>query len=390
VTDLERIMLWLLALIASIFGVVRIMTPKTEPGPVFKPAQTEVSASGALPTCVPGTDLQIQALVQYEGAYWEDGTGDYVSNVAALMLYNPSDAGITNGKVYLTLQEQEYLFAFTYLPAGGRILVPEKNRLPYVRGRVTECRCDELVTGDFGTEDSGIAFTQNGLSGILLENTTGGELKQVTLFYKLYLLLYARSIPGMRTHSSLGYVLDSNSEANLLCILHVGRVEIVGVVQCFDRIKSVLRALVFIAVNNYVICSRHMRQLEAASHLLLINVSVKTCVYKGRVSLINGHSNLAKAVENALARLAPILFRNVIANRKIYVIEAGVLYYLCTGYNVLLLGRAALFLQIINVHRKFHKISAFSIVFFIEALRRASHSHVIIIYLALKFVNTQL
>ena len=184
---MERIMLWLLALIASIFGVVRIMTPKTEPGPVFKPAQTEVSASGALPTCVPGTDLQIQALVQYEGAYWEDGTGDYVSNVAALMLYNPSDAGITNGKVSLTLQEQEYLFAFTYLPAGGRILVPEKNRLPYVRGRVTECRCDELVTGDFGTEDSGIAFTQNGLSGILLENTTGGELKQVTLSYKLYL-----------------------------------------------------------------------------------------------------------------------------------------------------------------------------------------------------------
>ena len=180
-------MLWLLALVASVFGMARIMTPKTEPGPVFKPAQTEPAASGALPELVSGSELRVQALVQYEGAYWEDGTGEYVSNVAALMLYNPSDADVSYGQVFLMLQDQEYVFEFTYLPAGGRLLVPEKNRLPYVRGDVTDCRCEDLVTGNFGTEDSGVTFTQNGLAGIVLENTTGGELKKVTLFYKLYL-----------------------------------------------------------------------------------------------------------------------------------------------------------------------------------------------------------
>ncbi|MBO5891524.1 MAG: hypothetical protein J6Q30_02275 [Oscillospiraceae bacterium] len=183
---MERIMLWLLALIASIFGMARIMTPKVETGPVFKPAQTEQSA-GALPEFVPGTELCVQALVQYEGAFWEDGTGEYVSNVAALMLYNPSDTGIAYGEVFLTLQDQEYTFEFTYLPAGGRLLVPEKNRLPYVRGKVTDCRCGELVTRDFGTEDSGITLTPKGLAGIVLENTTQSDFKNVKLSYKLYL-----------------------------------------------------------------------------------------------------------------------------------------------------------------------------------------------------------
>jgi hypothetical protein len=187
VADLERIVLWLLALVASVFGMARIMTPKTEPGPEFKPAQTEPAASGALPELVSGSELRVQALVQYEGAYWEDGTGEYVSNVAALMLYNPSDADVSCGQVFLMLQDQEYVFEFTYLPAGGRLLVPEKNRLPYVRERVTHCRTGEMVFDNFGAEDKGLRLTPNGLSGILLENTTQETMDQVTVLYKLYL-----------------------------------------------------------------------------------------------------------------------------------------------------------------------------------------------------------
>ena len=187
---LERIVLWLLALVASIFGMTRIMTPKVETGPVFQPAQEVETAPqyiGALPEVVPGTELRIQALVQYEGAYWEDGTGEYVSNVAALMIYNPSDTGISYGQVFLTLQGQEYAFEFTYLPAGGRLLVPEKHRLPYVRERVTHCRTGEMVFDNFGAEDKGFRLTPNGLSEILLENTTQETMDQVTVLYKLYL-----------------------------------------------------------------------------------------------------------------------------------------------------------------------------------------------------------
>ena len=187
---LERIILWVLALILSALGMARFFMPDEEVGPVFLPAQTESISPeepNALPERVPGTFLQIQALMQYEGPYWEDSTGEHVSNVAALLLYNPTENGISYGQVFLTLKGQEYAFEFTYLPAGGRLLVPEKNRLPYVRGKVTDCRCGQLVTGDFGAENAGVGFTQKGMSGIVLENQTQRDLKNVQLYYKNYL-----------------------------------------------------------------------------------------------------------------------------------------------------------------------------------------------------------
>ena len=187
---LERVALWVLALILSALGMARYFMPDDEREPIFMPAQTEPVASlqaGALPERVPGTSLQIQALMQYEGPYWEDGTGEHVSNVAALMLYNPTGKGIAYGQIFLTLEGQEYVFEFTYLPAGGRLLVPEKNRLPYVRGIVTDCRSGQLVTGDFGVENAGICLSRNGMSGIVLENQTDRDLENVQLYYKLYL-----------------------------------------------------------------------------------------------------------------------------------------------------------------------------------------------------------
>ena len=187
---LERIAVWVLALILSALGVARLFMPDEEIEPVFLPAQTESVAStqsGALPERVPGTSLQIQALMQYEGPYWEDGTGEHVSNVAALMLYNPSGNGISYGQVFLTLEGQAYVFEFTYLPAGGRLLVPEKNRMPYVRGKVTDCRSGQMVTGNFGAEKNGICLTPKGMSGIVVENQTDRTLDNVQLYYKLYL-----------------------------------------------------------------------------------------------------------------------------------------------------------------------------------------------------------
>ena len=186
---LERIVLWFLALLLGTVGMVRYFVPEEEPGPVFLPAQTVISTQekpAALPQRVPGTSLQIQALVQYEGPFWEDGTGAYVSNVAALMLSNPTEKGIAYGQVFLTLEGQGYVFEFTYLPAGGRLLVPEKNRLPYLRGTVTDCWCGELVTGKFGSDTAEIRLTQSGMAGILLENSGERDLKNVCLYYKLY------------------------------------------------------------------------------------------------------------------------------------------------------------------------------------------------------------
>ena len=187
---LERLLVLLVAAILGAVGMVRCFWPQKQAGPVFLPAQTVSTApeqEGALPVKVPGTQLRIQAMVQYEGPYWEDGTGAYVSNVAALMLYNASDSGIAYAQVTLQLEGKTYEFEFTYLPAGGRLLVPEKNGQPYTRGNVTDCRCGKLVTGQFGLDQLGIRLAQNGLAGVVLENTTSQDLENVCLYYKLHM-----------------------------------------------------------------------------------------------------------------------------------------------------------------------------------------------------------
>lgn len=206
-TGLVRMILCGMALIFGALGMACFLIPEEEDGPVFMPAPTESAAvqqSGALPERVPGTSLQLQALMQYEGPYWEDGSGEYVSNVAALLLYNPTCFGVSYGQVFLTLQGQEYLFEFTYLPAGARLLVPEKNRLPYVREKIADCRCGEMVLGNFAVEDSGIRLTPKGMSGILLENQTDRDLQNVQLYYKLYLSENAVYIGGKTYQMTVG------------------------------------------------------------------------------------------------------------------------------------------------------------------------------------------
>jgi len=190
---LERILLVIVAAVVGTVGMVNWFLPEKQAGPVFSPAETVTRMTespqpeGALPVKVPGTQLRIQALVRYEGPYWEDGTGEHVSNVAALLLENTGEEGISYAQVSLLLDGNKYEFEFTYLPAGARVLVPEKNRQPYVLGQVTDCRCGRLVTASFGSDTEKVRVRQNGMAGIVLENLTDRDLKTVCLYYKLYL-----------------------------------------------------------------------------------------------------------------------------------------------------------------------------------------------------------
>lgn len=185
-----RMVLGVIGLTLSILIIAQLLRPAAQTSVISFASRQETVASqhaGALPVRVPGTGLEIQALVQYEGPYWEDGTGDHVHNVAALMLYNPTQTDIVSAEVVLMRQEQAYTFTFSCLPAGERLLVPEKNRQPYFRGEVTGCRCTELITGALTPEDPTVTLRQSGMSGIVLENQTRRELETVRLYYKLYL-----------------------------------------------------------------------------------------------------------------------------------------------------------------------------------------------------------
>ena len=101
--------------------------------PVIEVVAETVAAEPArcawtLPCEVPGTCLTAQNLAVYDGPFNEDGSGDEVIGVTALVLHNDSDAYLDWGEVVLEAGEVTLRFTFTALPPDATILVPERGR----------------------------------------------------------------------------------------------------------------------------------------------------------------------------------------------------------------------------------------------------------------------
>lgn len=80
------------------------------------------------PFAVPGTKLTALNLAVYEGPFWEDGSGDPVANVTALVLRNDGEEYVQQGTVVLDTGEELLRFLFEGLEPGATILVPERDR----------------------------------------------------------------------------------------------------------------------------------------------------------------------------------------------------------------------------------------------------------------------
>lgn len=134
------------------------------------------------PQAVDQTPLRVLALVPYDGAYPEDGSGDPVVNVAALVLENHGSVTLRNGAVKLLQGKQILVFSFTMVPPGARILVAEKSRLPF---------SDDPVTGCWGwtLEYSGgkhLAVEEYGRSGLTVTNLTEKIISSASICFKPY------------------------------------------------------------------------------------------------------------------------------------------------------------------------------------------------------------
>ena len=98
----------------------------------------EADASVSFP-CVPAEELMVEAFTSYDGMFWEDGTGEEVSGVAALMVANTGTRMIEFGAVTVE-QGGRMLHFFVYdLPPGTRCLVAERLRQPYSEGDARGC-----------------------------------------------------------------------------------------------------------------------------------------------------------------------------------------------------------------------------------------------------------
>ncbi len=139
------------------------------------------------PAQVVGTDLIALTPALYEGGYPENASGEYVVDVAALVLQNTASTGIENARVVLQWEGGSYIYEVDMLPAGGTVLVVDKKRQPFAIHRWTACYGDQRI-GE-GPWDTGeiLSMDEVDMGMIYVTNTTDNKLTDVRIYYKSYL-----------------------------------------------------------------------------------------------------------------------------------------------------------------------------------------------------------
>lgn len=137
------------------------------------------------PVTLSGGMLVAEELVSFQGAYWEDESGDLVENVAGLMISNPTNRMVEFAS-FVVEQAGERLYFFAYcLPPYSRCLVLEYNRKSSDSGLVTACQ--ELCVRWDQQELSREQVDYVGLGPLMtVINRDARQLKHVTLWYKQY------------------------------------------------------------------------------------------------------------------------------------------------------------------------------------------------------------
>ena len=139
------------------------------------------------PARVDGTDLVALYPALYEGAFPEDGSGEYVVDVAALVLQNTSSTGIKNARVVLQWEQGAYVFELDMLPAGKSVLVMERQKQPFAKHHWTACFGEQTVGERVWEPDNALTVDEVSMGDIRVSNQTEDSLKNVRIYYKSYL-----------------------------------------------------------------------------------------------------------------------------------------------------------------------------------------------------------
>lgn len=152
-----------------------------------KPSETEPTQPTEPPTRydpIAGAMLVARSLLPYDGPALWDEEGE-LSGVAALELWNAGDQTIRYAEILVWQGQKAYTFTVTYIPPGGHVIVPEKNRSPYTREAVTEIEYAVVVPME-EVPAAAVSVTEDGVFTLHVTNATLAPLSCVRVFYKQY------------------------------------------------------------------------------------------------------------------------------------------------------------------------------------------------------------
>lgn len=208
---------WLMGMLAVMCALCGCSGRREESNVVVQNHATENThdhtTALTFPVTLSDSPLIAERLQSYEGPYWEDGSGDYVENVAGLMVHNPTDRMIEFASIAIR-QGGEQLYFFIYrLPPNSRCLVLEYQRKPCVPQTVTACR--ELCIRWGSQEFSGEHVDYVGLGPLMtIINRDSRQLDHVTVWYKQYVKTEDYYLGG-KAYSAHLFSLESEGRRTL-------------------------------------------------------------------------------------------------------------------------------------------------------------------------------
>lgn len=113
-----------------------ITVPRTTAAPASDPEQTvpQTTQAGADFLFDLGDELYIASVNEFAGIYMEDGTDEPVQGLLSLVLENRGELALQYARIILDYGDARAEFEVTNLPAGGTVVLLEKNRMPYRAG----------------------------------------------------------------------------------------------------------------------------------------------------------------------------------------------------------------------------------------------------------------
>ena len=137
-TKTKKTLYWLLAVVAlAVLAVLLLTGAPDAPAEETEAAETyaeEPAATEALDGRILRDALRIRNIGKYVGIYVEDGSDEAVSGVLMLEVENISSEPIQYAQINLTVGEETAEFTVSVLPAGGRAILIEQNRMAWEDG----------------------------------------------------------------------------------------------------------------------------------------------------------------------------------------------------------------------------------------------------------------
>lgn len=182
-------------------------------------APQEETTAAAQPT----GDLNCLEISRFSGAFVEDGTGEAVVDVAAILVSNDTGKFLDLATVTYTVGDRTATFQITGLPSGERVWVLEKDRMRIAEGdELVYEDCQATYNADAIQTTDDLVVTRQG-NTLTVVNKSGTTLKNVCVYYKnrledgtfmggiTYLLSFGDLDPGASAQRSAGH-LGENSD----------------------------------------------------------------------------------------------------------------------------------------------------------------------------------